>query len=346
VSRRRAPEVLALSFVSPSSPSSPSSRSSAQRIGLGLALLSAACFSTSGSFARSLTEAGWSPAAAVTARVGTAALLLAIPAVLALRGRWGLLRRNLGAIGTYGVVTVAGCQLCYFNAVEHLSVGVALLLEYLGIVLIVGWMWARHGQRPRRLTVIGSVVAVLGLVLVIDVFGATRLDAVGVLWALGAAVGLATYFVLSSGTDDALPPIPFAAGGMLVGALALLALGAAGALPLDATFGAVEVAGERTHWWVPVLGLAVIAAAIAYVAGIGAARRLGPKLASFVGLTEVVFAVLVAWALLGELPTAMQLVGGVLIVAGVALVRIDELRVELPALAPPAAPPVAPAAPM
>jgi drug/metabolite transporter (DMT)-like permease len=299
-----------------------------------LALVSAACFSTSGSFARSLTEAGWSPSAAVAARVGTAALILAIPAVLALRGQWGLVRRNLGAITTYGVVTVAGCQLCYFNAVEHLSVGVALLLEYLGIVLIVGWMWARHGQRPRRLTVIGSVVAVLGLVLVIDVFGATRLSAVGVLWALGAAVGLATYFVLSSGTDDALPPIPFAAGGMLIGALALLALGAAGALPMHATFGAVEVAGARTHWWVPVLGLAVIAAAIAYVAGIGAARRLGPKLASFVGLTEVVFAVLVAWALLGELPTGMQLVGGVLIVAGVALVRVDELRVDLPPLAP------------
>ena len=69
-----------------------------------------------------------------------------------------------------------------------------------------------------------------------------------------------------------------------------------------------------------------VAAAIAYVAGIGAARLLGPKLATFVGLTEVVFAVLFAWLLLGELPTGLQLVGGALIVAGIALVRIDELR--------------------
>jgi drug/metabolite transporter (DMT)-like permease len=53
-------------------------------------------------------------------------------------------------------------------------------------------------------------------------------------------------------------------------------------------------------------------------------------LASFVGLTEVLFAVLFAWLFLGQLPTGMQLVGGVLIVAGVALVRVDELRAAEP----------------
>ena len=60
-------------------------------------------------------------------------------------------------------------------------------------------------------------------------------------------------------------------------------------------------------WLVPVLGLSVVAAAIAYVVGIGAARMLGAKLASFVGLTEVLFAVLFAWLLLGQLPTVIQL---------------------------------------
>ena len=59
--------------------------------------------------------------------------------------------------------------------------------------------------------------------------------------------------------------------------------------------------------------------------GSTAARRLGARLASFVGLTEVLFAVLFAWLLLDQLPARIQLVGGVLIVAGIALVRIDEL---------------------
>jgi drug/metabolite transporter (DMT)-like permease len=203
---------------------------------------------------------------------------------------------------------------------------VALLLEYLGTVLVVGWMWIRHHQRPRRLTVAGSVVAVVGLVCVLDLLGSGRLDAVGVLWGLGAAVGLAVFFVLSSRIDGNLPPIAMASAGMTVGALTLLGFGAVGVVPMRETFGSVDFASHRVSWLIPVLGLSLVAAAIAYVIGISAARILGPKLASFVGLTEVVFAVLVAWALLGEVPTGLQLGGGVLIVAGVALVRLDELR--------------------
>jgi drug/metabolite transporter (DMT)-like permease len=296
------------------------------RTGLALAVLSAASFSTSGSFARSLTGAGWSPAAAVAARISAAALMLAVPAVVSLRGRWRCLWSNAAMISVYGLVAVAGAQVFYFNAIEHLSVGVALLLEYLGTVLVVGWMWVRHGHRPRRLTGAGSAVAVVGLVLVLDLVGGARLDPVGVLWGLAAAFGLATYFVLSSKVDNDLPPVAMASAGMTVGALALFGLGAAGVLPMHASFGAVDFVGRRVSWLVPVLGLSLVAAAIAYVAGIGAARLLGPKLATFVGLTEVVFAVMFAWLLLGELPTSLQLVGGVLIVIGIALVHIDELR--------------------
>ena len=186
-------------------------------VGRGLARLSAASFGTSGSVARALADAGWSSGAAVAVRVGVAALLLALPAVLALRGRWGSLRRAGPMVAIYGVVAVAGCQLCYFNAVAHLSIGVALLLEYLGTVLVVGWMWLRHGHRPGRLTVAGAGIAVLGLVLVLDLTGEQHLDLVGVLWGLGAAVGLAGYFVLSGQDDTEVPPIAFACGGMTVG---------------------------------------------------------------------------------------------------------------------------------
>ena len=294
--------------------------------GLALALLSAATFSTSGSFARSLTGAGWSPAAAVAVRISAAAVMLAVPAVLSMRGRWRFLWRNAAMISMYGLFAVAGAQLFFFNAIQHLSVGVALLLEYLGTILVVGWMWIRHGHKPRRLTGAGSAVAVVGLVFVLNLVGGARLDPVGVLWGLAAAFGLATYFVLSSKVDNDLPPVAMASAGMTVGAVVLLGLGAVGVLPMHASFGAVDFVGQRVSWLVPVLGLSLVAAAIAYVAGIGAARLLGPKLATFVGLTEVVFAVLFAWLLLGELPTGLQLAGGALIMVGIALVRIDELR--------------------
>lgn len=295
--------------------------------GLALALLSALTFATSGTFARSLIEAGWSAEAAVAARVGLAAAVLAVPALMAMRGRWSVLRRNLGTLTLYGVLAVASAQACFFNAVRYLPVGVALLLEYLGILLVVLWTWLVHGQRPRRHTIAGSVVAVLGLVFVLDLSGAgARVEPVGVLWGLAAAIGLAAYFVLSARVDAGLPPVVLASGGMAVGAATLLGLGLLGVLPLRATFGEVTVAGHRTSWLVPIAGLSLIAAVIAYVTGIAAARILGARLSSFVGLTEVVFAVFVAWLALAELPTAVQLFGGALIVAGVALVRADELR--------------------
>ena len=302
--------------------------------GLVLALASAATFGTSGTFATSLIDAGWSPGSAVTARLSIAALVLTVPALLAVRPVWPQLRAggrpvlwsSARLVVVYGVMATAACQLLYFHAVQRLSVGVALLLEYLGVVLVVGWLWLRHGHKPRRLTVAGSVSALLGLALVLDLTGHQHVDLVGVLYGLGAACGLAVYYVLSSRDDVPLPPIVLAWAALSVGAIAFVLLGLVGALPMHATFGQVSFSGHRTSWLVPVLGLSVVAAAFAYVAGITAARLLGAKVSSFVGLTEVLFAVLFAWFALGQLPGALQLLGGVFIIGGVTLVRIDELR--------------------
>lgn len=302
--------------------------------GLGLAVLSAAAFGTSGSFATSLINAGWSPAAAVTARILTAGAVLTIPAFFVLRGRWALLVSTSRSSVVYGLFAVAGAQLCFFNAISYLSVGVALLLEYLGTLLVVGWLWLRHAQRPGRLTTIGAAAAAVGLVLVLDVTGRHHLDPIGVLWGLGAAIGLAVYFVLSANADDALPPIAMAWAGMMIGGLFLLVAGVAGAFPMQAHTGDAQLLHHRLSWLVPVIGLSLIAAVLAYTAGIDAARLLGARLASFVGLGEVLFAVLFAWLFLGQLPRGVQILGGVFIVGGVALVRIDEQREPGPDLIP------------
>jgi drug/metabolite transporter (DMT)-like permease len=310
-------------------------RAATGSVGLALAVLSAATFSTSGTFASALNGDGWSPGAAVLARIGVAALLLTVPAVIQLRGRWALLRRNARAVAAYSLLAIAAPQLCFFHAVDRIPVGVALLLEYLGIVLVVGWLWLRHGQRPRRLTVAGGTVAVAGLAMVLNLTGPGRIDPVGVVWALLGAVGLASFFLLSAGAErEPLPPIVMAWAGMCVASAGLAAVGWTGLLPMTASTGRVHLLGHQVTWIVPVLGLSLLAAVIAYVAGIGAVRRLGAKLASFASLSEMLFGILFAWLLLRQLPSAMQLAGGAFILGGVAVVRLDELRPPRPPASP------------
>jgi drug/metabolite transporter (DMT)-like permease len=294
------------------------------RAGLGFAVLAAASFGLSGSLASGLMDAGWSPAALVLCRVTVAALVLAVPAVLALRGRWGLLRANAALVTSYGVVAVAGCQLAFFNAVDRLPVAIALLLEYLAPVAVVGWLWLRHHQRPGRLTVAGSAVAGVGLLLVLDVLGAGSVDALGVVWGLLAMVGCAFFFVVSAGEDHGIPPIVLAAGGLATGAVALAAAGLVGAVPMSASTSSAAYRGVEVPWWLPILGLGVVTAAVAYVAGILASRSLGARMASFAALLEVLFAVIFAWLLLAQLPHLVQLGGGVLVLAGVVLVKLGE----------------------
>src|SRR5688572_26249325 len=100
------------------------------RVGLPIALVSAASFALSGPLARGLIDVGWSPGAVVLARIAVAALVVAPLAARALRGRWELLRRNLRVVVMYGVVPVAGTQFAYFSAVAAMDVGPALLIEY------------------------------------------------------------------------------------------------------------------------------------------------------------------------------------------------------------------------
>ncbi|WP_210408276.1 DMT family transporter [Allokutzneria sp. NRRL B-24872] len=294
------------------------------RTGWGSALLAAATFGLSGPLAKGLMDAGWSSAAAVAVRVLLAAVVLAPIAARQLRGRWTLLRRNASFITVYAMLAIAGCQLAYFNAVAHMEVGVALLIEFTAPIAVVGWLWLSKGQRPTRLTVLGAGLGVVGLLLVLEVTSGARVSLVGVLWALGAMVGAAAYFVLSAREDDALPGTVLAAGGLLIGGIALLLAGLAGIVPFTVSTAPVTFSGFTAPWWLPVLALGVVTAALAYVAGIAATRRLGSRLASFVALNEVLMALVFAWLLLGEVPRTSQLLGGALILAGVVAVRLGE----------------------
>lgn len=306
----------------PDAPITSTARSTAT--GLVLALSSAVSFGLSGSLARALMDAGWSAGAAVTVRVAIAAVVLAVPGYLAVRGRFDLVLTNLRTIAVYGLLAVAGAQLFYFLAVARLDVGVALLLEYTAPMAVVLWMWLARGQKPGPLTFVGAAVAAVGLVLLLDLLGGADVDLLGVLFALTAMIGAATYFVISADDTSGLPPITLAAGGLVVAALTLGAAALVGLLPFTAATAAVTFSFGEVAWWVPVAALGVITAAFAYVTGIAAARHLGSRLASFVALIEVAAGIGWAWLLVDQVPRPLQLVGALLVLAGVVVVKLGE----------------------
>lgn len=292
--------------------------------GLVLALASALSFGTSGTMARGLMDAGWSPGAAFAVRVSIAALVLVIPGLLAIRGRYRLLLTHARTIVLYGLSAVVCAQLLYFMAVQRLDVGIALLIEYTAPVAVVLWMWLAHGQRPGRFTFVGAAVAAGGLVLLLDVFGGTELDLIGVLLALGAMTGAAAHFVMSADDTSGLPPLTLAAGGLVVASVTFWIVAATGLLPFTATTEDVVFSTGSVPWWVPVLVLGFVAAAIAYGTGIAAARHLGGRLASFVALTEVAAGLGFAWLLLDQVPEPLQLVGALFVLAGIVVVKLGE----------------------
>lgn len=260
-------------------------------------------------------------AAALLRMAGAAVVLLPV-LISQLRRDPRFYTRHWRLIVGFGLTGVAGTQLFYFAAIQRMPVAIALLVQYLAPVMLVALAWLRTRRAPSRPVLWGSAISVIGLVLVVDIAGAS-FDVMGVVFSLAAAVCLGAYFLLSERTGDDVPPLVLAGGGLFVGALLVAVLTLLGVLPFIAPAVDVQLAGITAPWYVPLLWVILISTALSYALGVLAVSRLGSRVASFVGLSEVLFAVLIAWLVLAEAPTIVQAIGGVLIVAGVVLVRAD-----------------------
>ena len=298
----------------------------ARHVGLGvlLGLAASLAFATSGPFVRPLFDAGWTPGAAVFWRVALAALVMVPVGLWAMRGRLRELLAEWRAIATFGALAVATPQLMFFAAVSRMSVSIALLIEYMAPVLLVLVAWARTRRPPARLVLAGTAASVLGLLCVLDLAGATP-DALGVLFSFGAMIGAAAYFVLSA-RPTSLHPLALAGFGLAAGAVVLGVAILVGLLPYSAPLVAVTLMGAVVPWWVPLAVVVLSATAIAYGLGVAGITLMGERLASFVSLSEVLFAAILAAVVLGEIPSPVQLLGGALIIVGVVLIRMASGR--------------------
>jgi len=281
--------------------------------------------STSGSFAKSLLEAGWSVGAVTLLRMGLATIVLAPFAGWLLLTRRARLRGSLRGVLAVGTLGATGTTVCYFNAVALLPVGIAMMGLYTSPVMVLLWVWLRHGRRPDLWTVAGAVVAIGGVVLVVLTMGVGTPSPRGMAWALGGAVCLASFFISAAQVRADAPATVVAGAGLLVATATIAVLGMLGLVSLRTGRATVELASTSVSVVIPVALLALVPTAYTYVASMKSVKVLGARLASFLGLIELLAAVLLAWILLGEQPTARQMAGAALVIAGVTLIRSEQV---------------------
>ncbi|WP_243719820.1 DMT family transporter [Actinomadura sp. KC06] len=285
--------------------------------GVGLAVFSSVCFGASGPFGKALIEAGLGPLQAVWLRIATAALVL-VPLALLLRGRTAVrgLRPNLGPVVLYGVTGVAGCQALYFVAASRLPVGVAILLEFSGPVIVLAWLGLVRRAPVHRTAVAGVAVAMAGLTMVVQVWTGLSLDPVGLAAGIGAAACQASYFLIVDRLTGRVDPLVITASGSVVAAVSLTALATPWSLPWDVLPAQVPVAGHTAPGWTLVVWIGIVSTVLAYLAGVAGLQRLSAQVGGAICYTEAVAAALIAWAVLGERLTPAQMLGGVIVLTG------------------------------
>ena len=281
--------------------------------GVPLIVLASVCFGVSGPLAKTLIHAGLPPVPVTWMRVVGAGLALAAVALPHLLRRP---RLPLLGLAAFGLAAVAGVQGFYFLAVSRLPVGIALLLEFTGPILVVAWIRFVRGTRLPRTAVIGTLLSLAGLAVVVEVWSGLRLDGLGLLAGAAASLCQASYFLGGEKLTESVDTRVLLACGFLIGGVALTPLARPwqvdwGVLSDRVTLGGVGMPGT-------VVAAALVGSTVlAYLTGIAGLKRLSAAVAGAMGYLEVVVATLAAWLLLGEALTTAQIAGGVIVLAGV-----------------------------
>ena len=144
-----------------------------------------------------LDSAGLSSMRLAEVRATGAAVILMAGVALVRPATLRTTRRELGFLVVFGVLGLAFVQLFYFVGIQRLDIGIALVIQYLAPVFVA--LWARfyvHEPVRRRLW-LAIALCLLGLSLVVELWGGSSLDGLGVVACLVTAVAYAAYVLMA-----------------------------------------------------------------------------------------------------------------------------------------------------
>ncbi len=293
-------------------------------MGYVYSLIAALLFGANGSVTKLLVDAGLHAEQLTLFRVLGTAAISGVVLLVTDRAAFRVRPRQLVTFAVLGVTGVALLQYTYAAALGRLPVGITLLIEYTAVLLvaIVALVLFRERVRARLWVAIACVLA--GLVLVSQ-FWMSRLDGLGVLLAIAAAVTLTVYFVVGEREVGKASPLAVAFWTMTFAAAFWLIF--SGWWTLDPALLARptsltgHLAAVVVPLWVPLAWNIAFGSFTAFFLSFLALKHLGATAAGIIASSEVVFAFLFAWIWLGEGLDLFQLLGAAVVLVGIVLAQ-------------------------
>lgn len=288
-----------------------------------LYLAAAFLFAINGTVAKSLLLAGFEASSLSQLRATIAFLILLVFVAATRRSALRVRRGEIPLLLVYGIVGIAMTQFLYFAAIERLPIGITLLIEFTAPLVIAAWFrvaW-HHPTRPIVWVALGG--ALLGLAIVAQVWDGLTLDLVGVAFAVGAMLALVVYYLSADvlvRRPEARDPVSLTMWGMGAAALFWAIVQPWWQFPFE-TLGATQPLFGESGPVVPVAGLAtwmiVLGTVVPFSLVVVSLQHLRASQASVVGMTEPIFATVIAWLALGETLEPIQLVGAAIVLGSV-----------------------------
>lgn len=293
-------------------------------MGYVYALAAAFLFGANGSTSKVLIGAGIEPAQLTLFRVGGTAIIAAVVLLVANRAAFRVTGRQLLILVPMGIIGVAMLQFTYAVAIQVLPVGITLLFEYTAVPLValVAFLFFKEKVRARLWVAIGFVL--IGLAVVAQIWS-SELVPFGVLMAFSAAVCLATYFLVGEREVGKTSPMAVAFWTMTSATVFWLLFSGWWTMdpalfmsPISLT---QNLAGVELPLLVPLLWNVVLGSFAPFFLSLVGLKYLTATAAGIVSSSEVIFAFVVAWLWLGEGLNTLQIVGTIVVLAGIILAQ-------------------------